>query len=260
MVGSAGSRLTKEERAAVRALRGLRRRLMAYGFVFGFGLLAVAGALYVGAAGLVGWLVQRFVPGLSEFPVLPSVMVLVGSVLLVVDVWYTVIRSGRLERMIRDVHHQSVKWVTPNEENAEIDPIVFRHAGRGFASGYLAGFLGGMLVFHSLYAAAVSWGLSQMMPDMALFASGNGQGFLAHFVFWLAVPFDLFLLEAPSTFGFNPSPLQPNPGLFGFLLAVFAFKTLLVASVVRLVLAALRYDPDEEGAPPPAAETPGAAG
>ncbi len=254
------SSISAQEKTARRALRGVRLKVMAFGFAYGFVLLAIAGLLYVGAAALAGWLAQRFVPGLSNLPVLPSVMVLVGSLLLLVDIYYMVIRAGRLNRLIRDVHHQSLGWVTPHQPGNTVDPVVIREVGRGFASGYLAGFLGGMLVFHSLYAAAVSWGISQMMPDIPLFASGNDEGFPAHFLFWLAVPLDLFLLDAPTLFGFSPSPLEPNPGLVVFLIAMFAFKTLLVASVVRLVLTALRYEPDEDVVPPPTSETPGAAG
>ncbi|MEO0451106.1 MAG: hypothetical protein AAFZ74_12405, partial [Pseudomonadota bacterium] len=71
-------------------------------------------------------------------------------------------------------------------------------------------------------------------------------GPFAHFVFWLAIPIDLFLLDAPSEFGFGLSNLNPNRDVLGLLIAVFVFKTVLVASSLRLFIEAIRFKAPEK--------------
>jgi len=238
--------LEKDVRAARREVFKLRRRLFAIGFPLGLALLAVTGALYVGVAFIVAFLAQRYIPYFEGWPVVPSIVALVGVALLVVDTYYLVIRSGKVQKMMVDVHAEVNKWIDPKYLGEDVDLEIVHMIGMGFVRGYLTGFLSGIVLFHSFYAACASWGISELVPGVVVFASVQDAGFWQHLVYWISIPFDLFLLDAPSLFGFNLTDLEPNRSVIAFLVGVFLFKTILVATVFKLIYAAMTFKPEKE--------------
>lgn len=241
--------LEKEVRAARREVFKLHRRLFAIGFPLGLALLAVSGALYVGLAFIVAFLAQRYIPYFEGWPVVPSIVALVGVALLVIDTYYLVIRSGKIQKMMADVHGEVNKWIDPKYLGEDVDLDIVHMIGMGFVRGYLTGFLSGIVLFHSFYAACASWGISELVPGVVVFYSVQDAGFWQHLVYWLSIPFDLFLLDAPSLFGFNLTDLEPNRSIMAFLVGVFLFKTILVATVFKLIYAAMTFKPEREQLP-----------
>ncbi len=205
------------------------------GFGLGFGMFALMATAYVGGALLIGWGISSVVPALAGFPVFPTVMMLTGAVLLILDVIYVVFRPKKLRDTMLALYAQAPKDWNTTEVHENLSPRQAEAMMVASVRGMIFGFMAVMLVFESFYAAAVSWGFQESQSGLSLFEDMENPNLLAHFVFWLGVPFDLFLLDAPSLFGFPLSDLEPDRTTTVFLFGIFLFKTVLVANVVRLI-------------------------
>ncbi|MEM9178052.1 MAG: hypothetical protein AAGA89_00005, partial [Pseudomonadota bacterium] len=204
-----------------------------------FGGMATA---YLGGALLLGWAAASFVPAFQGYPTLAVVMVLTGFVLLAIDFIYMIFRPKKMRETFLKLYHQ----LPVNKDDEYLSLEQQEHFVRAIVRSMLLGFFIVTVVFESAYAASVSYGLQSMYPDLKLFAEQTEVGPFAHFVFWLAIPIDLFLLDAPSEFGFGLSELSPNRDVLGLLIAVFVFKTVLVASSLRLFIEAIRFKAAEK--------------
>ncbi|MEM6899207.1 MAG: hypothetical protein AAF583_05485 [Pseudomonadota bacterium] len=198
--------------------------------------------VYLGGALLLGWAAASFVPALQGYPTLAVAMVLTGFVLLAIDVIYLVFRPQKMRETFLNLYNQ----LPVNKDDEYLTLEQQEHFVRAFVRSMLLGFFIVIVVFESAYAASVSYGLQSMYPDLKPFTETTEAGPFAHFVFWLAVPINLFLLEAPSEFGFSISDLSPNRDVLGLLIAVFLFKTVLVASSLRLFIEAVRFKTPEK--------------
>ncbi len=213
------------------------------GFVIGFLVFAFLSAVYLSGALLLGWGVSRVVPSLAGFPVLPTVMILTGTVLLILDMVYLLFRPGKIRMSVLSLYESAPADWNTKEVRANLTPRQAEAMMIASVRGMILGLMAVTLVFECLYAASISWGLQQINPEMALFAGKDAPGAWSHFIFWLGVPFDLFLLDAPSLFGFALSDLEPDRSAIAFLFGIFLFKTVLVTSVIRLVFELVRFRP-----------------
>jgi len=216
----------------------------AFGLLAGLLVFGVMALVYLGGALLLGWGASAIIPAFQGVPTLPLVMILTGVVLLIGDMIYMLFRPNKLRQNLFALY----ELIPVQKTNEFLTPEQYHHSMRAMLRGMILSMFIIIVAFESAYAAAVSWGLQTMYPDLTLFAGTNNPSPVAHFIFWLGVPFELFLLDAPSLFGFNLSDLSPNREVIGLLIGVFVFKTILVATSIRLFLEAIRFkalDPDE---------------
>ena len=219
------------------------------GIVVGFGFLAISATLYIAVAMGIGWGVSHLFGELAPGERWGWILLLVGIALLVIDLFYIVFRPGSFRKMARGLYADAPGLLIKDLEAEDARAVGAKtriRLGKIWVRSYLIGLTLAMVMFECLYAAMASSGAQSLFTN-PLFNETTEAGVVVHYLFWLAQPLDVFLLDAPSYFGFSPSALTPNQGYFPVLLGVFLFKTLLVATVVKLMVELIRFDPVREG-------------
>jgi hypothetical protein len=98
------------------------------------------------------------------------------------------------------------------------------------------------LGFQTLAFAFATWGVATAFPSLGLFSEGAMVTLAGAIAFWFERMFQL--IDGPATFGFS-SGLRANPEVWGFGIAIVLFKAGVIATLVRLVSAAVQLKPSD---------------
>lgn len=221
--------------------------------------LAIAVGYFLYAAifmwGLLGFgiaaLVRLFVPDVAHVSLIASVGLTVGPFFLVLALLRAIFKQPRKAQVARMLSFIA-KLYPPSEDASALErrryhaslPVALRFALTGL---YLSS-----LIIIIGFAATVTLAYCELYGPSDLFNVKNGDpsalSIVQHFLFWLNVPTDMLLFEAPSTYGIRLSDLQTNGMAYGFLTFVLFFRVVLVSAVVNLVylVVTTRLDPDSD--------------
>jgi len=228
----------------------LRMGILGLGIAIGYLLFAVC--LFWGVLGLgIAALLQLGFAGLRELPLIAAAGLTVAPVLLTLSLVRAIFKQPKKEQVTRIVNYIAQLY-PPRPDATDIQRRRHVSSLPTAVKVALIGIYLSSLVIMIGFAAAMTVGYGHLFSPAALFAVKAGdesaRSIVQNFLFWLNVPFDFLLLEAPSTYSVRLTPLQANPSAYGFLTLILLFRLLLVSAVVNLVylIVTTKPDPDAE--------------
>lgn len=222
-------------------------RMACLGIGVSLGYFIFAAAVIWGILGLgIASLLRLATPNLADLSLLAAVGATVAPFFIVLSIIRAAFKRPRPQQ-IRQILAFIANLYPPGEDASAVEKA--HHTGR-FTTAVRVGLCGiytSSLLIIIGFAATASLGYSELYSPSDLFAVASDDpkslSIAHHFLFWLNIPFDLFLLDAPSTFGIRLTDLQPNATAYGFLTLILIFKLVLVSAVVNLVYLVLTTQP-----------------
>jgi hypothetical protein len=227
-------------------------RMGALGLGITIGYFVFAAVVFWGFLGLgITALLQLCFAGLREMPLFAASGVTVAPVLLTLSLLRAIFKQPEKTQVARVVNYIA-KLYPPREDATDLQRRWYLGSLPTAVKVALTGVYSASLVIMIGFAAAVTVGYGDLYSPADLFVVKAGddsaRSIVQNFLFWLNVPFEFLLLEAPSTYGVRITELQANGSAYGFLTLILLFRVLLVSAVINLVYLVImtKFDPDAE--------------
>ncbi|MEM9029755.1 MAG: hypothetical protein AAGC70_15450 [Pseudomonadota bacterium] len=227
-------------------------RMGVIGLGIAFGYFCAAAIVFWGVLGLgIAALLQLCFASLGEMPLFAAAGITVAPVLLVLSLLRAIFKQPKKAHVTRVVNYIA-KLYPPRPTATEIQRRRYLSALPTAVKVALSGVYLASLVIMIGFAAAMTVGYGHVYAPTDLFnvtaGDDSARSIIQNFLFWLNVPFDLLLLDAPGTFGVRLTALQANGSAYGFLTVILLFRLLLVSAVINLVylVVTTKFDPDSQ--------------